>query len=176
MTSTPSAPDPLVKFGFSQDEAAALRVLWGSRHIASFLDAVPDLIHGFGGTVEDALDFITHAIEEPATGLFFHQGFTAHQAALIQADPTAISNLYDRHAAGVADLLDSDVPRDFIVNVLRAAKSPDEVDRFLHRYEQATAGTPVVTDHGPDTVGGLSAEVAMLAGLQPIPEFPCGCP
>lgn len=85
MISEPNTPDPL------------------SRHIVSFLDAVPDLIHGFGGTVEDAFDSITHAIEEPATGLFFHHGFTARQAALTQADPTATSNLYDRHAVGVAD-------------------------------------------------------------------------
>lgn len=176
MTATPNAPDPLVQFGFSPQEAAAFRVLWGSRYLAYFLEAVPDLIHNAGGTPEDAVAYIGHAIDEDITQLFFTTGFTVHQAAIVQEDAAARSNLLGGPPARAVGVVEADVPRDFLVNVLRVAKSPEEVDRYIERYERAVAGEPIVTENGSDSVRGITDEVAVLAGLHPQPDIRCNCP
>lgn len=175
MTGVPGDPDPYVRFGFTPDEAAGFRAAWTSPYLVDLLDPVATVIHEHGGTPEDCLDYIEHAVEEYEAAILHRHGFNGCQAGAIAHDVTAMINLHERPTAEMHDLLaDDGTPRDFIVTVLRVAQSPEETDRLLARYRQTAAGQPSITNGVEDTIDYLSAELALLA--MGLPSLSCDCP
>lgn len=176
MTFPPNAPQgPLIRVGFTHIQISALRLAWDSPALGYLLNGVASAIHEQGGRPEDALDFIEHGHDAASAGFYFNHGFSAHQARIIDADPKAKDNLWDRHTGGADDVLAHPAPHTFIVDVLRTAASPDEVDHHLRRYQEVLDKKPTATESGTDTTASLEAELRSRAALKPYVGITCSC-
>ena len=173
MSTSPANAARLIELGLSQNEAEALERAWSIDLIHHLLGDVAQAIHEGGGTAAEAVDFAMHKLDESSASMYRSNGFTAHQAHLIESEPQAHNNLFDRNTLSTADFLDADAPREFIVQVLRVAHSPGEADRFLNRYLRAAAGRPVLIDGAADTAQGVLDEVAVIA--QHLSTIDCDC-
>jgi hypothetical protein len=151
---------------------------WNRRHLVEALESVWDddlldhllhpaaadmRIHGLDAAT--VIDAISHRLAADSAGVWDSHGFSAHQGHLIDTDPKAVDNLWGRSMTSIDAILESDIPRDYLVNVLRVATSPDEVDKFIDNWQGAT----------PEQRADYAEREAMQAALLDHPNPIPGC-
>jgi hypothetical protein len=176
MTYPARAPqDLLIRVGFTPPQIEALRLAWENPSMDYFLNNTASAILEQGGTPADALDFIEHRLDASATGFYFNHGLTAHQAHIIDADPHAKNNLWDRPGTGPADILDLPIPRAHVVDVLRVAASADDVGQRLNRYQALHNDTTRNVDERYDDITALELDARDRAAALPYVGLTCAC-
>ncbi|WP_155992254.1 hypothetical protein [Nocardioides sp. URHA0032] len=160
--------DRITQFGFDRAAAAGLVRAWGDDATAALLGMVPSELRQAGYSAADAVEAVYHDLDYPEVLQYFRHGLTAHQGALIESKETARLNLFAGGPGAADDFLGVAAPRDFLVGVLLVAKSPQEADHLLDRYEAAAQAGDM------RAVEVLTGEVRMLAGLV-APALDCPC-
>lgn len=175
MTLTPDERTRLHRLGLKHSEIDALDHLWSSPDALGPLLSVHAVrLHVDEWTLPDAYDALVHGLPEDDAEVLLRHGYTGHQIASIYQDLNAYENLSGSREDGHErdDILTSEAPRQFIVNVLRVAGSPEEADALLHRYLQAAAGHPVEPG---DTPASVESSVELLAAFLPPVDIICDC-
>lgn len=111
------------------------------------------------------VDAIAHHLDAAAARFWYGHGYTAHQAHLMEPDERAMKNLWGHSAANMNALLGSNIPHDYLINVLRVALSPGDVDTFITNWQN---GTPAQRDF-------YANREAMQAALLEHPNPILGC-
>jgi hypothetical protein len=163
---TGSEPHPLSEAAWNRRcLIEALEAVWDDDFLDHLLTQTAADLRAHGYDPAAAVDAVSHRLTPASAGFWYGQGFTAHEGHHIDLDPHAKHNLFGHGDAEVTALLGSDLPRDYLTNVLRVAASPDEVDTFVTNWRNAT----------PEQRADYANREAMQAALTDHPNPIPGC-
>lgn len=168
--SDPAVATRLAAAGLSPGDAETMQRIWAADPLDSALAYEAWELRRLGDwNAADAWDMLAHNLNAHSAHTYYSHGLSAHQGASIEASEQARENLWKGGEDAAVDLLDAPVPRQFLVDALQVAKSPQEVDHYVDRYEAAN------NSEGTETPAEILEEVAMLAALQTRPALDCHC-
>lgn len=121
------------RLGVSTEQAEALQALWGTPTMWPVLSETAIGMQLLGYDPTDALDVAWHRLHHSDASLFLRRGFTPHQAFLLTNNEQAQTNIFggDTEPDDRDGLLNTQLPRDILTELLLVADSPSEAQQFV---------------------------------------------